>query len=275
MKRSSNSSYRYILNYKNINVSYNYIPKNACTSIKKTLGVANGTLTIDQTPHGKENPNISYCITPHFNSVKLIVYRNPFKRIVSAFLDKISNPKKNVGLDVCETIFKNQRNIENENENDIKNLIDSKNTPTFLEFMQYVSMRDDNNLNEHWRSQCSLSLFDEYDLIFSFENLNNEWNNSILGKYPIIKHDKHTTNYGGDTSCDYNPFWDEDIALLPGALIVDRLKKLQISIDKNVFYKNDEVKELFINRFADDIYIYRHFFPELAEKEFGGLCINT
>jgi hypothetical protein len=254
----------YIFNYENINVTYTYIAKNACTSIKKTLGIANGNLTINDCPHNRDGLK-TFSANNILKSTKLIVLRNPFKRLVSAFLDKIATPQQqNIGLEGNKNIFKSQGKKEDE----INDLIKSNTTATFLEFVQYLSKTPDIYLNEHWKSQSSSCLLDEYDLIFPLERLEERWNNSILSKYPIIKMDKHTTNYGKEIIHDTNLFGSEDICLLPANVIVSKLRESRISIDKNLFFKNNEVRKLFMNRFADDIIIYKNLFPKLAEEEF-------
>jgi hypothetical protein len=254
----------HIFNYKNINVTYTYIPKNACTTIKKTLGIADGGLNINDDPHNRDGLK-TFSANNILNSTKLIVLRNPFKRLVSAFLDKIATPQQQlVGFEGNKNIFKSQGKKEHE----INNLIKSNTTATFLEFVQYLSKTPDIYLNEHWRSQSSFFLLDEYDLIFPLERLEQRWNSSILSKYPIIKMDKHTTNFGKEIIHDTNLFGSEDISLLPANVIVTKLKQSKISIDKNLFFKNNEVRELFMDRFADDIFIYKNLFPQLAEEEF-------
>lgn len=253
-----------IFYYKNIKIAYTYIPKNACTTIKKTLGFANGNLTKDDNIHDPKGL-ISFSANNILNSTKLIVLRNPFKRLVSAFLDKIARPEKQfIGMEGNKHIFKSQGKKVDE----INNLIKSNNTATFLEFVQYLSKTPDIHLDEHWRSQSSFCMLDDYDLIFPLERLEQRWNSSILSKYPIKKMDLHTTNFGKEVINDTNLFGSEDICLLPANFIVKKLKESGLSIDKNLFFKNNEVRELFMDRFADDIFIYKNIFPKLAEEEF-------
>ena len=185
--------------------------------------------------------------------------------MVSAFLDKIATPQQQlVGLQGNKNIFKSQGKKEDE----INDLIKSNTTATFLEFVQYLSKTPDIYLDQHWRSQSSFCMLDDYDLIFPLERLEERWNNSILSKYPIKKMDLHTTNYGKEIIHDTNLFGSEDICLLPANFIVKKLKESGLSIDKNLFFKNNEVRKLFMNRFADDIIIYKNIFPKLAEEEF-------
>ena len=255
---------KHIFTYKNINVTYTYIPKNACTSIKTTLGIANGTLTINDFSHSY-CPSITFSTKHILNSTKLIVLRNPFKKLVSAFLDKIARPLSCVvGRSVNKKIFRSQGKKEHE----INDLIKSNTTVTFLEVVQYLSETPDDMLNNHFKSQSSFCILDEYDLIFPLERLEQRWNNSILSKYPIIKVDGHTTNFGKGVIYDTNLFGSEDISLLPAAFVGEKLRESLITLDKNLFFKNIEVRNLFMERFKDDIILYNNFFPELAKKEF-------
>jgi hypothetical protein len=188
IKKYYNDAFRYnaftmcVLLYKKLNISYNFIPKIGCSSLKKTLGSANETLNETDDVHESDRKHICLSFSEHHNTKKLIVLRNPQNRVLSAYLDKIAIPSETFAWDCCYNILTKIRGV---NPSDFQDIMHQGQTPTFREFVTYLSITDDSNLDTHWRSQLSLMAFDEYDFIFSLENLYQQWNESELTNIKI------------------------------------------------------------------------------------------
>lgn len=68
-KFSQKNLSKFSLYYSELNLSYTYIAKNACTTLKKTLAKANGTLRETDSPHNTAQYT-THSYTPHFLSKK-------------------------------------------------------------------------------------------------------------------------------------------------------------------------------------------------------------
>ncbi len=173
-KRLSNFIY-----VKNYNFIFCYTPKIACTGFKHAIRALEGLPTITKDIHDKdETTGLSYLhLLPEEEAfallsdpkvLKAVFVRNPYSRILSAFLDKLkrattytTHENRATGLHICK-----QLNIDFSEYH--------PETFNFEDFIHYLSITDNEYLDEHFTAQTFRSCFEEgvkFDFIGHFETL--------------------------------------------------------------------------------------------------------
>lgn len=167
-------------------------------------------------------------------SKNIICFRNPKKRTISLFLDKIVNN--------C---------YDDENSTRILNKINKDWSKVRL--IDFLSFIHDNkkSLNKLWKDQCSYILFNHYDYIFNTDTLEQDWN--LCQLYKFLYHSTSQKKRIQDI--------DVDSSIL-------ELKKIQedYSIPHELFFTKN-IEELFNQIYKDDIILYRTFFGEENDKK--------
>lgn len=249
---------RYLVNHK-YKLIYCPIPKNACTlfrtmmiqqsddfdryeelqlSIHEYMSVENMGLRLT---------DFSYLHHPEY--FKFVILRNPFERLVSAYLDKIAKHKQpeSFAQKLIENVYKSMEMTP-----DIEQSI------TFSQLVRYLAKTEDKKINEHWRSQhtfLGLGLF-KFDYIGQFEKLD-----SVL-KYlerkfgfqitrDVSKHHnqpEYITSYGNYDSQEKFP-----------KKYPEELRKLAGVPTSNQFF-TPELEQLVRERYAADIQLYEEEF---------------
>lgn len=259
----------FALFYESSNVSYSYIPKNACTTLKLSLGVHDGKLDPSVSPHGLERAFITHSYTPHMNARRFIVFREPFGRIVSAYLDKITRPVEDFAWSVCADIMRNQRGIPAE---EVAEHVQNGDTPSFAEFIRYLSVRPDESLNEHWRSQCAFYTFNWYDSVFPLESLDEEWVKSKFGDVPLVTSRPHATTYGRKKARNEAELGTTERASdLRGAALRTMMEERQVVPAPELLFEDPGLLRIFRRRYGDDIAVYHALFPKHSNAELAGL----
>lgn len=132
------------LNIFKSNAVYSYIPKNACSTLRLSLAVANGVVTNIESQNDwiyKNNLTISASLKDLvLADYSCIVLRCPYRRIASTFLDKF------VGLTNLSTRFVDSQ----ANPFDILDL-------NFVRFPKIV--RRQTERNHHWKTQSSFWVY--------------------------------------------------------------------------------------------------------------------
>jgi hypothetical protein len=247
---------RNLLFFQNINISYTYIPKNACSTLKGTLASTDERYDPSQSIGLQERLFRNYPLSAHIQAKKIIAFRDPFKRIVSAYLNKILNPTPApFVLDVCISVFKDQRHLADAK---ITEEILTGARPTFLEFVRYLSCRSDEEINEHWRSQLSFCVFTDYNEIFLVDNLTDLWEKSSLSHIQLSQdYTKQATSYKKKV---VRQFVNDEITRQIHNIELNRLLPAghdsEIFPHYSLFFQDEETKKLFCDRFADDIFLY-------------------
>lgn len=242
----------YLVNHK-YKLVYCPIPKNACTFFK--------TLMVELSDECTDFKNSSYDIHKYIratqskikltsfsyienqNYLKLVILRNPFERLVSAYLNKFVriNKKTPIVQKVIDDVYNNF---------DLKREKDS--SITFSQFIDYLSRTEDYDLNEHWRPQHTFlgTNLVEFDLVFQLENLDSalEKLETQLGIKIDNKKTKNRTKYVLINSDDH--FYDK----YPQEL------QAYSGLPKAAKFYTPELENLVRVRYARDIEIYENKF---------------
>jgi hypothetical protein len=139
-----------------INVYYSLIPKNACTSILSTLAQANGlTSKWFQSRNRIHNIQSKYNAFNdldrfHDDMFKIIAFRDPFKRFVSAFKNKLVSP--------LSENFKAHQFFEQRLD---KPIVECR----FSELVKVSDHYAHWALEQHFAPQWSFLFYDRYDLL--------------------------------------------------------------------------------------------------------------
>ena len=146
---------RYALSFYTAHAIYTLIPKNACTTMRYTLAVANGAITGPAQFNWIHDNNHSFKASLEDlarTQYSFTILRDPFRRIASCYLDKIA------GLTPAAW--------------DFHKLSGYAIAPELLSFRDFVSglggmLRYG---NEHWIAQLNFLVYQDYDDYFCLED---------------------------------------------------------------------------------------------------------
>jgi hypothetical protein len=139
------------------NSIYSFIPKNACSTMRVSLAMANGCLS------NKADFNWIHCNNDTFVAdlasliqadYTFVILRCPFARLASAYLDKIVDTTA-VAWELHDAV---QRTIENED-------------MSFRVFVSSIAKAKVLRSNIHWRPQVDFLVYKEYDDYFNLETI--------------------------------------------------------------------------------------------------------
>ncbi len=136
---------------------FTFIPKNACTSLRVSLAVANGAIaTVDDwTWVHKNNGTFSATLSELARApTTAVMLRCPFRRLASAFLDKIVSRSGELW-----TLRSKSRDA-----------IDPDRL-TFRAFVDWLAKPGYLRADQHWRPQVDFLVYDRYDHVFSMADL--------------------------------------------------------------------------------------------------------
>jgi hypothetical protein len=136
-------------------VIYTFIPKNACSTMRYSLAIANGWLPPGGNVEFIHQNNSTFVASLRDIATRdfaFVVLRHPVSRLISVFLDKFVDCRKPA------VIWSKHHSREN---------LDSV---CFLEFVDSLQDSQGLCLNQHWRPQTDFFLFDRYDAYYTTEN---------------------------------------------------------------------------------------------------------
>jgi Sulfotransferase family len=249
----------YSINHKH-KIIYCMIPKNA-TTLFKTMMITNSDHRVSyeqssQGVHSYLRTNKAFHLTDPYclnNSeyFKFVILRNPFNRLVSAYLDKFVKHKT--------LALKPQVNVINNVYGFLGLKPDIYKSITFSQFVQYLVRTEDLQLDSHWRPQSSFlssGLF-EFDFIGQFEKLDlvieyleEKFAFKINKAVLTPAHQIHITTYGNFHSEEkLHDKYPEDLLSLESFPTVLHLY-------------TPELENLVRARYSKDIEIYERLFNE-------------
>ncbi len=215
---------------------YSFIPKNACSTMRYSLGIENGFI---QGPrHFRWIHDNTFTFSADLRALitaeySFVILRCPFARVASAYLDKI------VG-----------------NQVDIWNLLpiyatsEKAETVSFRRFVEILSNRGILRSNHHWQPQVDFLVYTHYSDYFALEDFEKAVN-TLKRKIDFKVHDAREL-YGHDrhslTSID-GRYSDT-----PAFEIADLRRKGQIPSIQSLY--DSEIYEQVKTIFAEDIDLY-------------------
>lgn len=245
-------SRRYILHVFSSNAIYNFIPKNGCSSLRFSLAIANGYLDQTSDPNWIHH-NIN-CISPlfHVNDFTLatspytfVILRCPYRRLASAFLDKVVEMKM-PAQQLCKTIDASINSKEK--------MIDSIQKMNFTNFVEAVTSLPREKLDEHFRPQVDFLALVDYDRWFCMEDFI-DIEVRLKSDIGFVIHDTRK-KIGHDTSSYLKK--DQDFSMTP---ISDlrHLKAKGIVPDEKRLY-TQKTQALVSEYFVEDVSLYGKLF---------------
>ena len=225
----------YSLSIYPLNFVCTFIPKNACSSLRYSIAIANGYIKdINDIKwiHSNNKTFISSQREVACAMYTFVILRCPFKRIASCFLDKF------VG-----------RKLKFNDENGQRLSIN------FHEFLLIIKSQARKDRNDHWRNQSDFLHYEQYDDYFSVESLSDAVNSletrgfSLIDTRTSLKHD--LSNYK-KVDGDFSKMKDLDLK---------KMKDEGKSPNYKSMYSTHEV-DLVKEIYNDDIELYKNYFGE-------------
>ncbi len=169
---------------------YTYVPKNACSTMRYSIARNNRFIDAHTDVDWHHSNNLTFCASQEFAAnaeYAFVVLRCPFRRIASAYLDKVVTANRVVRSIYPIKIKKIQlRLMERSMYHGL----------TFRTFIERISRIRRQELNQHWRPQADFMLYDSYDDYFSVEDfgrvatvLNNQIGFTVYDTRNIVGHD--------------------------------------------------------------------------------------
>lgn len=146
---------RHLYVYPHLKIAYSYVPKNACTSLKRLFGEAEGWLAPDSPTAHVMRPRwwLSGMARYPLVDERVVVLRDPVDRVLSGYLEKFLRRDDPVAA---------------------KALAGGLDGPgddvTFADLVGYLVRTRDRHLDEHWRPQRDF-LLGSYSRVVRFEHL--------------------------------------------------------------------------------------------------------
>ena len=234
---SQNEKYTYSLKHTlsiyTLNAVYTFIPKNACSSLRYSIAVANGYIT-DINDIGWIHLN-----NETFNSTQreialanytFVILRCPFTRVASCFFDQI------VGGDF-----------------DFKDSSGAQLSISFNDFLQVIKSQNRFDRNEHWRNQSDFLHYEKYNDYFCLEQFTEaieRLSDKGLKVFDTRAELKHSLLGLDRVDGDFSKTKEKEIRKMREDGFIPNYKSM---------YGDDEIK-LVNDIYADDIDLYkRHF----------------
>ena len=152
---------------------YTFIPKNACSTLRYSIAIANGFLSdiSDISWIHQNNPTfISTQREVSLASYTFVVLRCPYTRVASSFLNRIVDE---------EFIFYDDAAMTN------------RVSINFHDFLSIIKSQDRSEMDQHWRNQSDFLHYERYDEYFSLESFSEAINS--LGARGFTVHDTRAT----------------------------------------------------------------------------------
>ena len=148
-----------IIHHKNRTVC-TWIPKNGCSNIRYSIAKKNGAIgSVEEIEwihqnNDSFNASLGEALQAEYT---FIILRNPYKRLLSFFLDKLCHTQE----EQAEKSYEHAQKVFNFNGN-----------KTYSDFIDYIWENTDSIYNdEHTRPQSDFLLYREYDDYFSLEKI--------------------------------------------------------------------------------------------------------
>lgn len=144
---------QYALSIYNSDAIYSFIPKNACSTMRYSIGIANGAIA-DEADFNWIHANNSTFRASLRELARakytFVILRDPYLRLGSCYLDKM--------VDQTEVAWTYHA------------LTNYRTPPAMLTFREFVAnVATQTDANEHWRPQVDFLVYEDYDDFFCLE----------------------------------------------------------------------------------------------------------
>ena len=226
---------RHLYVYPRLRLAYTYIPKNACSSLKRTFGRAQGWLSVDS-PSAHEMHRawwLSGLVRYPGVDERIVVVRDPFDRVLSAYLNKFLLARDSIAEQAIATGLGESLGPGA-----------TRQDVTFADFVGYLSRTPSHHLDEHWRPQRDF-LLGSYTRLLRFEHLDQD--TAFLAQRGLVveRARGHSTTR---LQSDAGPGWGRRTA---GDLANLRHNRGLLPSRENMY--DDELHAKVRERFAEDV----------------------
>ena len=256
----------------NVNAIYTYIPKNACSTLRFSIALKNGFLKNKGDVEWIHENNTTFIASQRelvTCEYSFVILRCPYRRIASAFFDKISE-----GNLLAKPLFK--RNLFtkimdklcrlNKYSNRYRNKFWSKKIKklTFEDFIKRIVAIQPHKLDNHLRPQIDFLVYDEYDDYFCLERIG-LLQNTLKEKINLEIHDtrkliKHDASHLEKININANKLTAGEISNLKNRGKIPKYESVYSDATKKLVYEyyKDDIK-LYISKFGPETLLFNNF----------------
>ena len=229
---------RHLYVYPRLRLAYTYIPKNACTSLKRTFGRAQGWLGPDS-PSAHEMRRqwwLSGLARYPRAEERIVVVRDPFDRVLSAYLNKFIRARDTVAEQAIAAGL-GESLSPGATRDDV----------TFADFVAYLARTPSHRLDEHWRPQHDF-LIGSYTRHLRFEHLGED--SAFLAHQGLVVDEArgHSTS---KVQADVGPGWGHRTAGEIG-----RLRRRREVLPSRESMYDERLHAMITERFAEDLVLF-------------------
>lgn len=160
----ANENYQFAINHTKVHYRSNsvctWIPKNACSNLRCSIAISNGAIaSVEEIEwiHANNDSFVASTKEALETEFTFIILRNPFKRLLSYFLDKLchsDDPQEDLSYQIAKDVFEFNSDM------------------SYEDFINYIwEYPHTINEDEHTRPQCDFVLYRNYDRYYSIERL--------------------------------------------------------------------------------------------------------
>ena len=223
----------YCLSIYPINAAYTFIPKNACSSLRFSVAVANGFLADLRDIEWIHWNNQTFIASQRevcLASYTFVILRCPFTRVASSFLDLI-----------VEASF------------DFKDSAGNKLSINFNDFLSIIKSQQRTQRDQHWRNQSDFLHYEKYDDYFSLESFSkaiDKLNSKEFKVFDTRSALKHNLSGFERVDGDFSKTKEVDLK---------KMKQDGFAPNYESMFSNQEI-ELVKEIYKDDIELYKSHF---------------
>lgn len=181
---------RYALSHYRSNTVYSFIPKNGCTTMRYSFGIANGCIQDCADFEWVHENNRTFSASLRelaCANYSFVILRCPYARLVSAFTDKIIHVE---GKPKNGHLF-NFRKASGYSAEDVNDL-------SFRLFCEALAKPAVLRADVHWRPQVDYLVYDEYDSYFRLEDFSEAVHEIERNTGILIQDARHLSRHGTD-----------------------------------------------------------------------------
>ena len=204
MRLAKNTAHSFAMNSAialyNLDAVYSYIPKNACSTLRWSSAISNCLCTENGDVNWINKNNGTFAPSLEFSakaSYAFVVLRCPFRRLASAFLDKVVSGKSSARRLILGKYYRLAKPFSQH----------FSDTLTFSGFCSVIARRQSDTLDGHWRPQSHFLLYTHYDDYFcveEFEKAEKKLNEIGLQIFDTRKQLKHNSSRFEPVEGDYS-----------------------------------------------------------------------